>query len=211
MMKKIVGAAAAVAALLTVGLGSTQAATLFSDNFNNETYGTPAASLMNFTISGSIDVIGTGASGSGFTSLCGSGNGYCLDLDGTSSAGNSPASMLTSNMTFGPGTYTVSFDLGGNMRGDGSKTTTVQLGDTMRTYTLGSSDPLAMLTFTATVTGSAASLIFTQSGPSDNIGNILDNVAVSSVPLPASAPMFGAALVALGAVGYRLRRKAVAA
>ena len=37
----------------------------------------------------------------------------------------------------------------------------------------------------------------------------LDNVAVnvSSVPLPASAPMFGAALVALGAVGYGLKRK----
>lgn len=30
---------------------------------------------------------------------------------------------------------------------------------------------------------------------------------VSSVPLPASAPMFGAALLALGAVGYGLRRK----
>ena len=34
---------------------------------------------------------------------------------------------------------------------------------------------------------------------------------VSSVPLPSSAPMFGAALVALGAVGYDLRRTGKAA
>ena len=34
---------------------------------------------------------------------------------------------------------------------------------------------------------------------------------VSSVPLPSSAPMFGAALLALGAVGYGIKRKAAAA
>lgn len=36
-------------------------------------------------------------------------------------------------------------------------------------------------------------------------------VGVSAVPLPASAPMFGAALLALGAVGYGLKRKKAAA
>ncbi|MDX7954040.1 VPLPA-CTERM sorting domain-containing protein [Lichenihabitans sp. Uapishka_5] len=36
------------------------------------------------------------------------------------------------------------------------------------------------------------------------------NLSVSSVPLPAAAPMFGAALLALGAVGYGLRRKKAA-
>ena len=34
---------------------------------------------------------------------------------------------------------------------------------------------------------------------------------VSAVPLPASAPLFGAALMALGAVGYGLKRKGKAA
>jgi hypothetical protein len=34
--------------------------------------------------------------------------------------------------------------------------------------------------------------------------------SVSNVPLPASAPMFGAALAALGVVGYRLKRKGAA-
>lgn len=37
------------------------------------------------------------------------------------------------------------------------------------------------------------------------------NLSVSSVPLPASAPMFGAALLALGAVGFGLKRKKAAA
>ena len=37
------------------------------------------------------------------------------------------------------------------------------------------------------------------------------NINVSTVPLPASAPMFGAALMALGAVGYGLKRKGKAA
>ena len=32
-------------------------------------------------------------------------------------------------------------------------------------------------------------------------------LAIPAVPLPASAPMFGAALVTLGAVGYGLKRK----
>lgn len=35
--------------------------------------------------------------------------------------------------------------------------------------------------------------------------------SVSAVPLPASAPMFGAALLAFGAVGYGVRRKKAAA
>ncbi|MCW6512639.1 hypothetical protein [Lichenifustis flavocetrariae] len=46
-------------------------------------------------------------------------------------------------------------------------------------------------------------------GTSANIDNLSFNV--SSVPLPASAPMFGAALMALGAVGYGMKRKAKAA
>lgn len=37
------------------------------------------------------------------------------------------------------------------------------------------------------------------------------NVSVSSVPLPASAPMFGAALLALGGLGYAAKRKKAAA
>ena len=41
--------------------------------------------------------------------------------------------------------------------------------------------------------------------------NSFEFAAVSTVPLPASAPMFGAALMALGAVGYSLKRKTASA
>ena len=46
-------------------------------------------------------------------------------------------------------------------------------------------------------------------GYTQNIGAISYNV--SSVPLPASAPMFGAAVVALGLAGYGVKRKKAAA
>ena len=42
-------------------------------------------------------------------------------------------------------------------------------------------------------------------------GSTLTIATVSAVPLPSSAPMFGAALLALGAVGYSLKRKGKAA
>ena len=41
--------------------------------------------------------------------------------------------------------------------------------------------------------------------------NSFEFAAVSAVPLPASAPMFGAALLALGAIGYGVKRKKAAA
>lgn len=49
-------------------------------------------------------------------------------------------------------------------------------------------------------------------GGDTNYGhNAVAVFSVSEVPLPASAPMFGAALLALGAVGYGVRRKKAAA
>jgi hypothetical protein len=197
---------AALTALLALGAGSARASVLFSDDFNDEARGLNVG-LKNFTVSGSIDVIGQGT---GFNFY--PGNGLYVDLDGTGYRGT-PASVLTSKTTFGPGTYTVSFDLGGNHRGDGDKTTTVTLGDTSQTYTLASGSALQTYTFTATVS-STSSLIFTEDDRADNIGNVLDNVSVatmSNVPLPSAAPMFGAALVALGAAGFGLRRRKAAA
>jgi hypothetical protein len=41
--------------------------------------------------------------------------------------------------------------------------------------------------------------------------NAFEFASISNVPLPASAPMFGAALVALGAVGFAVKRRRSAA
>lgn len=47
---------------------------------------------------------------------------------------------------------------------------------------------------------------------SDSYGDLVrGEFTISNVPLPASAPMFGAALLALGAVGYGVKRKRAAA
>lgn len=59
---------------------------------------------------------------------------------------------------------------------------------------------LTSVVISTTVDSAYATFGYTQ-----NIGEI---TYVSSVPLPASAPMFGAALLALGAVGYGMKRKA---
>lgn len=187
--------------------GSAHAAPIFFDNFDNETPGLDVG-LTNFSVTGSIDVIPSGGSFDLYPN-----NGEYVDLDGSFHQGISPASVLTSHMMFGPGTYTVSFNLGGNDRGQGPTTTEVSLGGTTMDYTLASDAGFTFQTFTATVTGGSSTLTFTELGAATNVGNILDNVSVniSSVPLPASAPMFGAALLALGAVGFGMKRKRAAA
>lgn len=96
----------------------------------------------------------------------------------------------------------------------GSKVTTSTGTDTPYTGT----NPL--LIGSGRVEGALAALISGGSYSINLSGTSLDTpsvsgtltVSVSTVPLPASAPMFGAALLALGAVGYGAKRKkAVAA
>lgn len=69
--------------------------------------------------------------------------------------------------------------------------------------------PATQFDFTGEAT--SAVLAITTASPFGNpvIGAFSYNV--SSVPLPASAPMFGAAVAALGVVGYGLKRKKAAA
>jgi hypothetical protein len=60
---------------------------------------------------------------------------------------------------------------------------------------------------TIRASGTFNAVEFSSTGPALEFSN----VAVSNVPLPASAPMFGAALLALGAIGYGVKRKSKAA
>jgi hypothetical protein len=61
---------------------------------------------------GSVDLIGANGSFDFFP-----GNGHYVDLDGSTGDGHNPAGQLTSVLSFGPGSYTLSFSLGGNHRG----------------------------------------------------------------------------------------------
>ena len=207
MKLKKIAATAALIVGATWAQGSI-AAVVLADNFNAD------AQMLNWAGDSSFTSLSTGG---GSTDLIGTGffdfypgNGNYVDLDGSSGSGNNPAGTLQSVASFGAGTYTVSFDLGGNARGQANQTTVVTLGGTtIATLNLNSSDPLTLYTYTFTTTG--GNLVFTENGPSNQQGNILDNVTLSSVPEPATWALMLIGFGGLGAAMRVSRRKAALA
>lgn len=191
-------AAAAIAALIA---GHASAASLLSDNFNADVQALNSpgdATFLSTSPPGSIDIIGTG-----FFDLQ-PGNGNYVDLDGSSGNGHNPAGQLTSVMTFGPGNYTLTFDLAGNLRGAPAQTTTASLGSFSQIFSPANNSGFALQTvhFHTTTGGS---LIFTEGGPSNQQGNLLDNVTLTSgIPEPASWAMM---VVGFGGLGGLMRAK----
>jgi hypothetical protein len=144
-------------------------------------------------------------------------DGAYVDLDGS----NGGAGTLQIVQSFGPGTYTLTFDFGGNARGDIAKTTTIALGDWSTSLTLDSSSPDTLYTYTVVTTG--GQLSFTDDDAGDQaIGNVLDNVSLSSatsatqaitdpVPEPSTWAMMLLGFGGIGYAGFRRARKASAA
>jgi len=155
---------------------------------------------------GSVDLIGAG----GHYDID-PGHGRYVDLDGSTGAGHDPAGQLTSTASFGPGTYTLSFLLGGNARHAPGQTTVVSLGDFSVSLLRAASDPLAPVSFTFTTT-TAGNLVFTEKGPSDNQGNILDDIQLSTpgvvtgIAEPASWALM---ILGFGGLGASLRARRV--
>jgi len=196
-MKTVLAAAAAIVAAGSVAQGAS-AATVLSDNFDSASQTLNWAGDSVFAVTGgSVDLIGTG-----FYDFY-PGNGNYVDLDGSTGYGNSPASQLTSLASFGAGAYTLSFQLGGNARGAAPKTTVVSLGNWSTSITLNSGDPLSTYTFSFNTTG--GNLVFGENGPSDQQGNILDNVGLTAgVPEPATWALM---ISGFGMAGVALRRR----
>ena len=149
----------------------------------------------------SVDLIGFGG---GFDFLIDQGHGSYVDLDGSTGSGISPAGQLDSVATFPAGSYTLSFLLGGNARGAPDKTTDVFLGsDLIASLPLTSDVPLSPHTYSFTTTG--GKLSFVERGPSDQQGNVLDDVTLSA-PEPATLGLLGTGLFGLGFIA-RFRRR----
>lgn len=200
--RSLIAAFALVAGLATQ---PAQAALVLFDDFNSETpaQGLSYTSFDNWTVTaGSVDLIGT----PGFFDFY-PGNGHYVDLNGSNYG------QLTSNIVFGPGTYTLTFLLGGSTGGQGlvdtsTKTTLITLGDFNASIPLAFNAGLTSQSFTFT-TATAGSLVFTSvAGGDSRVGNILDNVSLATAaPEPATWAMMLLGFAGVAFVAYRRSRR----
>jgi hypothetical protein len=154
---------------------------------------------------GSVDLVGPGS----FQRLASTPTGNSVDLDGSTGT----AGTLQSIGAFGPGKYTLSFLLAGNMRGDVNKTTTISLGDWSTPLDLPASSPYTLYTYTFTTTGGKLSFADNGAGNKD-IGNLLDNVSLATAagtvgdaaPELSTWMMLLLGFAGLSFVGYRASR-----
>jgi hypothetical protein len=202
--------ATALLASAAIPLSGAQATTVFSDNFNSDAQGLNTTPLGWNLTQGSVDIIGS----PGPFNYLPTDIGNYIDLNGSTFQ---YGGIGTAPPTFGAGTYTLTFDLAGNQVGpnygdSAPKTTDISLGNWNTTLTLNYNDPLTTHSYTFTTTG--GSIIFSmEPGGNANIGNLLDNVTLSTVstPLPSTWTMLIAGFVGLGFLAFRGTKKGVVA
>ncbi|HEV2650387.1 MAG TPA: PEP-CTERM sorting domain-containing protein [Rhizomicrobium sp.] len=200
--------AGAVIALAMFGASSANAGIILTDNFDadalqlNWTGDSTFSPIPGAPVQGvpSVDLIG----GASFGELCGGpSTNHCIDLDGSTGSGNNPTGEIQSAMTFAAGHYHLTFTLGGNARGAADQTTVISLGDFTQSISLASADPQTLVTYDF-VTTTTGTLNFKDIGPSNQQGNILDNITLASVPEPMTWAML---LVGFFGLGMVMRRR----
>lgn len=187
-------------AVLVATLGMAEAKTVFQDDFEAETVALTTGLSKWIIAAGSIDVIGTDY-------FAFYGPGRYLDMNGSTSNGGRIEKALT-GLIVGQ-EYTLHFDYGVNPSGATTQET-LAFGLGGFTGVIDILRPIASLvsvSYSFKATATSATLFFADAGDTDgdNGGPVLDNVALSTVPLPASAPML---LAAVGGFGLLRRRRA---
>jgi hypothetical protein len=173
--------------------GSLYGGVILSENFDELTQQLAATSVGAFsTINGTnVDIVGAS-----FGLCAAPENDICIDMNGTN---GDPAGQLESNMEFAAGTYLLSFDLIGSQRGS-TDSTTVTFGNYDQEFTLASGDDSSGIVVNQLATLNSPGFLLFTSDQDGNIGNLLDNVVVSTpnsaVPEPSSALPLGLATLA---------------
>jgi hypothetical protein len=204
----------AVALLGTMAFAAqAQAATLlFDDNFDTNTIAVPGTPAGWNVFQGTVDRIGfNGYAAHDFLP----GNGVYIDMDGTSTPYAEGGIHTNQTFNFQPGyTYTLSYDLAGSQRGDGSNSVDAYIPGALvaTTHTLANMAGFTTFTDTFTVAAPVMAQIFFRAvtGVSDNIGLLLDNVKLTAVPLPAAVWLMLSGIAGLGAFARRRRAAAAA-
>ena len=191
----------AMFSLLSVSAGSSWASPIFFDDFNSENSGVGVSDydgFANWTVSdGTVDLIGTPP-----WDLQPS-YGLYVDMDGsTSDAGR----ITSAPINLDPGEYILSFDIAGNLRGQGLDTILAQVGGgSLLNLTVVAPDnvPFMPVSWTFNVPSAMAASISFEGVGGDNVGLLLDNVSLSIIPAPGSILLVG---VGVGFVGWLRRR-----
>jgi hypothetical protein len=205
---KLIGVLApgVLAAAIFAGAPSAHAGVVFSDNFDSDTptLNWPGDSVFQSipqpgNVDGlpSIDLV---SASDGFPELVFMGNS--VDLDGTTGSGNSPAGQLQSLTSLSTGSYTVRFEFAGNERGALPETTVISIGN--QSFSLTPPNTQGYTLTTLFFTNVSGNLSFTDLGPSDQRGNLVDNVVVTTgVPEPSTWAMMILGFAGLGFAAFR--------